>query len=109
MIRRKLALESRIARLEKLLIKHESYDDDTAEEVANAVVDWVRDMWNNDPSFSESALAYINGDDDGDWIMDECLGALEEQGFVFDNEDADYISDCLTDAIDDIINIMNKS
>lgn len=95
MIRRKLALESRIARLEKLLVKRESYDDDTAEEVATAVADWVRDMWNNDPSFSESALAYINGDDGGDWIMDECLDALEEQGFVFDNEDADYISDCL--------------
>lgn len=102
MIRCKLTLESRIARLEKLLVKRESYDATTAKQVTTAVTNWVYGMWNNKdccPLFRKSALAYINGYDDGDWVIDKCLDVLEAQGFVFDNEDVDYISDCLSNAI----------
>ena len=91
-----LALESRITQLEKLLVTSESYDDKLREDVAIAIADWVRLIWNKDPLFAAFALAYINGEDKGDWIMDKCLNALEDQGFIFDNEDTDYISDCLT-------------
>jgi hypothetical protein len=96
-------LKSRINRLERYIAKNESIvnnkNNDAEYEASVAIANWVRQMWKADPNFAMDAKAFVNGDSEGDWLIDACLDSLDNQGFSYDNDGADYISDCLADKI----------